>query len=104
MISKHLLQICCMWERVNKYFTFHISETTCLHPTDTINDSNMEYVCVGTTYTYGTECTLSCSDNLPLVGSDLIVCERDDSSSDLSVGAWNWELGEKPYCNGKCYE
>ena len=47
----------------------------------------MDYVCVGATYTYGTECALSCSYNLPLVGCDLIVCERDDNnSSDLSVG------------------
>ena len=52
-------------------------------------------------YVFGASCTLNCTHGYPLVGSDTITCERDDSTYPPTM-SWDWEgpSAVKPECRG----
>lgn len=64
------------------------------------NRTLMTYTCPNGTV-YGASCTINCTHGYPLVGPSTIVCERDDTTSPITM-FWDWPgpSAAKPECIG----
>lgn len=53
-------------------------------------------------YVFGAVCRLNCTHGYPLIGSDTITCERDDSTYPPTM-SWDWSgpSAVKPVCEGR---
>lgn len=52
-------------------------------------------------YSYGSNCSLSCTNGFPLIGSDTITCEKTENDS---IKTTYWDVGSyNPYCKSKLY-
>ena len=53
-------------------------------------------------YVFGAACRLNCTHGYPLIGSDTITCERDDSTYPPTM-SWDWSgpSAVKPVCKGR---
>lgn len=55
----------------------------------------IQYKCGKDGYQYGSECTVSCRGNYPLIGNNKMICEKNATSNELY---WDWGAQERPYC------
>lgn len=52
-------------------------------------------------YSYGSNCSLSCTNGFPLIGNDTITCEKTENDS---IKITYWDVGSyNPYCKSKLY-
>ncbi|KAL4218695.1 Sushi [Mactra antiquata] len=70
-----------------------VKDIICEHPKATLRDKFLDFDCSDALYTYGVNCNISCLANLPLNGTDLITCERNETN-----GVWSWGNSYMPFC------
>lgn len=74
-------------------FWVDVEELRCNPPL--ITDRYLLYKCPAG-FTYGSECSLGCKGNFPLIGNETIVCEKNSTS--VSTKGY-WEKGDiEPFC------
>ncbi|XP_050418511.2 sushi, von Willebrand factor type A, EGF and pentraxin domain-containing protein 1-like [Patella vulgata] len=82
-------------DRNRAYCFFSVSVQVLRCGVPDYSDVNMGIDCPSG-YTLGSQCSIGCISGLPLVGSNKITCEKDDS--DPPKTSWDFSLDSRPFC------